>query len=48
MINKIVNSMADALVDVRDGSVVMLGGFGGAFELADPMEYGNGATIVKF
>ena len=30
MINKIVNSMADALADVRDGSVVMLGGFGGA------------------
>ena len=30
MINKIVQSVADALVDVKDGSTVMLGGFGGA------------------
>ena len=30
MINKIVQSVADALADVKDGSTVMLGGFGGA------------------
>ena len=30
MINKIVHSVADALADVKDGSTVMLGGFGGA------------------
>jgi 3-oxoadipate CoA-transferase, alpha subunit len=28
MINKIVQSMADALADIRDGAVVLLGGFG--------------------
>jgi 3-oxoadipate CoA-transferase alpha subunit len=28
MINKIVRSMADALADVRDGAVVLIGGFG--------------------
>ena len=30
MINKIVASVADALADVKDGSTVMTGGFGGA------------------
>ncbi|MCB2039428.1 MAG: 3-oxoacid CoA-transferase subunit A [Burkholderiaceae bacterium] len=30
MINKIARSMADALADVRDGSTVMIGGFGTA------------------
>ena len=30
MIDKLVNSVADALVDVPDGATVMLGGFGGA------------------
>ena len=30
MINKIVQSVADALADVKDGATVMLGGFGGA------------------
>ena len=30
MINKIVQSVADALAGVKDGSTVMLGGFGGA------------------
>ncbi len=28
MINKIVQSMADAMADIRDGAVVLLGGFG--------------------
>ena len=28
MINKIVQSMADAMIGIRDGSVVLLGGFG--------------------
>jgi 3-oxoadipate CoA-transferase alpha subunit len=28
MINKIVQTMADAMVDIRDGAVVLLGGFG--------------------
>jgi len=30
MINKIVNTIADALADVRDGATVMIGGFGTA------------------
>ena len=30
MINKIANSVADALADVKDGAVVLLGGFGSA------------------
>jgi 3-oxoadipate CoA-transferase, alpha subunit len=30
MIDKIVRSVADALADVRDGSTVLIGGFGGA------------------
>lgn len=30
MINKIVDSVAEALADVRDGATVMIGGFGGA------------------
>jgi len=30
MINKIVKSVADALADVKDGSTVLIGGFGGA------------------
>jgi len=30
MINKIVNSVADALADVKDGSTVLIGGFGQA------------------
>ena len=30
MINKIVNSIAEALADVKDGSTVLIGGFGGA------------------
>ena len=28
MINKIVQSMADAMAGIRDGAVVLLGGFG--------------------
>lgn len=30
MINKIVNSIAESLADVKDGSTVLIGGFGGA------------------
>ena len=30
MINKITNSIAEALADIKDGSTVMIGGFGGA------------------
>jgi 3-oxoadipate CoA-transferase, alpha subunit len=30
MINKIVNSVAEALADVKDGATVLIGGFGGA------------------
>ncbi len=30
MINKIVNSLAEALSDVKDGSTVLIGGFGSA------------------
>ena len=28
MINKIVQTMAEAMADIKDGSVVLLGGFG--------------------
>jgi acyl CoA:acetate/3-ketoacid CoA transferase alpha subunit len=28
MINKIVQTMAEAMADIRDGAVVLLGGFG--------------------
>ncbi|HEX4325910.1 MAG TPA: 3-oxoacid CoA-transferase subunit A [Burkholderiales bacterium] len=30
MINKIVNSIAESLADVKDGSTILIGGFGGA------------------
>lgn len=30
MINKVVSSIAEALADIQDGAVVMIGGFGTA------------------
>ncbi len=35
MINKITASIAEALMDIRDGSTVMIGGFGGAGQPAE-------------